>query len=115
MVAPPTLGEGPHRSGVVGRVETTGSVLLVRKRVEGGIPDLVYDLLATDGGWLTTEGIQLALPDRNPASVARALERMHAAGDLKRRKRLLNRPYRNPSRWTAALGSDTYRVDEWSA
>ena len=50
-----------------------------------GTPALVLDILATDGGWLTGEGVALLLPDVKPGTVATALWRLFKAGLVEQR------------------------------
>lgn len=54
--------------------------------------DRIRDILETDGGWLTTEGVVAALPDEyKPESVYRTLHRLRTQGEAEVRETLLAR------------------------
>lgn len=52
---------------------------------ENGLPVRILDVLETDGGWLTTDGIALQLGWENTESVYRALRRLLLKGLVEER------------------------------
>ena len=56
------------------------------KMHENGLPARIIDVLETDSGWLTTEGIALQLGWGNEPSVRRALERLVSRGIVEHRQ-----------------------------
>ena len=51
----------------------------------GWLPDRILDILDSDGGWLTGEGVQLLMPDARPEAVLRALWRLTEQNRIRHR------------------------------
>jgi hypothetical protein len=61
----------------------------VNTRTRASAADRVADVLLIDGGWLTTPGINLILPDMAPNTVRDALYQLETKGRVERRDRPL--------------------------
>ncbi len=53
----------------------------------GSIPYIVLDLLGSDGGWLTTAGVTLMVPDARVDTIRKALTRLKSQDCLESRPR----------------------------
>jgi predicted transcriptional regulator len=68
-----------------------------------GLPARILDVLETDGGWLTTEGVALQVGGRDD-SVQRALYRLHDRGLVESRRFRLAQVSGRPSRTYSGNG-----------
>lgn len=92
------------------RQETQANVPPAMRRGQlhsGGIPDRVLDVLVTDGGWLTTQGVCLLFDEKDEETVRTAL------GRLKRRGFVVSRPRENNE--TYYRGQIRPPENEWKA
>jgi hypothetical protein len=74
-----------------------------RRLNRNGNPALIFDVLETDGGWLTIEGIALALPSMKRVTLERALFRLRDRGLVVSRRMLLTT---TESRWASITTRD---------
>ncbi len=71
----------------------------------GSIPFIVLDLLASDGGWLTTAGVVLMFPDEKDKTVNKVLTRMKGRGWLESRRRFPDIVW-SEHEWRITLGGE---------